>query len=743
MATNVKLGVDTSGFKAGIQDANAQLKSFDAQLKYAETAMKNAGNAEAGMTTKMNALNGKLNTQKQLIQQYEQRLKQLREQGVDPLSAEYQKLNAALLNTRTGMLETEAALNGLNDSTVQAAAGTDKLAQSMNGISKKISLDQVISGINTITGGMEKAAQKAVELGTAIWDNIMDSARMADDIATQAMVLDMSTTQYQQYKGVFDTIAEMTVNDYMKAKRKIQNVLNNPSNDQTEVLSALGFGPLVGKNGETQAAYIADNWEDAMWVLAGEIRDRVERGDLSADMADIYGEALFGKSYANMRPFLAMGKEGFEAALGKVNTASEEAIENGAALNDAVIALQGSFNALKEEVTGAMAPALTEAANAINGLLGSILEYLKTPQGKEMLERLGTAISGLFEDLGNIDPEGVVNNFVSLFNQVVSSFEWLINNWESVKTALIGIAAGFGVLKITSAALNITKTIQGLGDLLPKGGTPTTTAPTAGGGGGWFGGNGSEMGIVSKAGALGLTGLTMLAPALLTKVLSDMIPEENKLFSPERVKAATYSQDEVDRLREWVELQNELVRLENEPGVDIFSDARYGEALDKIAGMNVQQGDLWNRYWDYLVSNDKMPGKDILPTEILDQMAGEGVPIKIDPVAPDDAATIISEDIGSVPITVTIRDVEGKELLELIGGVDGSHANGLPWVPYDGYLAMLHRGERVMTASENRQYTYYNNTYFGGVNLNNGMEIDALVDSIDRHNRRRQSGFGE
>ena len=34
-------------------------------------------------------------------------------------------------------------------------------------------------------------------------------------------------------------------------------------------------------------------------------------------------------------------------------------------------------------------------------------------------------------------------------------------------------------------------------------------------------------------------------------------------------------------------------------------------------------------------------------------------------------------------------------------GVDGSHANGLNYVPFDGYIAKLHKGERVQKASEN------------------------------------------
>ena len=37
--------------------------------------------------------------------------------------------------------------------------------------------------------------------------------------------------------------------------------------------------------------------------------------------------------------------------------------------------------------------------------------------------------------------------------------------------------------------------------------------------------------------------------------------------------------------------------------------------------------------------------------------------------------------------------------------IDGSHANGLSYVPYDNYHALLHVGERVLTARENAAYS--------------------------------------
>lgn len=45
-----------------------------------------------------------------------------------------------------------------------------------------------------------------------------------------------------------------------------------------------------------------------------------------------------------------------------------------------------------------------------------------------------------------------------------------------------------------------------------------------------------------------------------------------------------------------------------------------------------------------------------------------------------------------------------NEAKSAAASVKGRHANGLDYVPYNGYIAELHKGERVLTAQENKEY---------------------------------------
>lgn len=57
-----------------------------------------------------------------------------------------------------------------------------------------------------------------------------------------------------------------------------------------------------------------------------------------------------------------------------------------------------------------------------------------------------------------------------------------------------------------------------------------------------------------------------------------------------------------------------------------------------------------------------------------------------------------------IDTSVQVRQMQETKMARNMG-IDGSHYNGLNYVPYDGYVGLLHKGERVLTARENKEYS--------------------------------------
>ena len=672
-----------SQWRSSYQQAQNSVKTLDAELKKNEAQYKATGDKEKYLEDRTKLLKQQLEAQKKAASEAEKALKSMKDQGVDPTSRSYQEFQRKLAEAETAVLNTTVAMNNLDQSEQKAATSADKMVSSLGSIDKKVSLDQVISGVNTITKGLEDAAKAAIRFAREAWSEVMEVAGYADDISTKAMKYGVTPEEYAKRANLAATWAETSAESYYEAIHRIQYNLANISAENMGIFEAIGFNPYeAGKYG---VGPLKDT-EDIFWGI----------GDALLHMSDAnkraaYSRELFGRSWDELNPMFMMGREEYERLYAETPGNTDEEFSKLALLNDTVGTLRQKFQALEVTALSALAPALTAAAEAVGLFLDKLMEFLESEDGQKLLDELGTAVSELFADLATISPEQVVENVVSVFTSITDGLKWLVDNKGDVVEALKWIVAGWGLLKLSGGALEVLKLVTGL-QFLKNGGFNAA-------------GNGAGGD---------------------TTVVTDSAPKESKM--PGILDKA------VAGMATKAVLDTSFALIENSR---ILADKTLSreEQLTQWADAQVAAGFIRAEDRDRVI-------------------AGNSVLFLAVPEVEENASEDVSAQIGEVPVAVRpyVPGAYSAPPGDTHGGIGGGgpgsstyysmHANGLPWVPRDGYIAMLHRGERVMTAQENRSYTYNSNNYFGTVNLNNGMEIDALCDSIDRHNRRQHAGYG-
>ena len=102
----------------------------------------------------------------------------------------------------------------------------------------------------------------------------------------------------------------------------------------------------------------------------------------------------------------------------------------------------------------------------------------------------------------------------------------------------------------------------------------------------------------------------------------------------------------------------------------------------------------------------------------------------------------VSDCVSWITEKVSFWQDQSSKVSQSSGSSNGSHASGLDYVPFDGYRATLHQGERVLTQEENK---YYNSGYRSGgdtFNFYSPESIDAVTAAREFKKVQRQLAEG-
>ena len=477
---NIKMGVSgVAQFKQSISQARQNMKTLDAQLKLTEKQYKATGDAETYMQQKTEQLKAKLEEQKAVAANAEKALADMTERGVDKSSKAFQDMIRTLATAKGDMLDTEMALQGIEDSSQNASDGVSEMNSQLANVGQGISWQNVTSGLESITGKLEQAAKTAFNFGKKLVNATLGAGEWADELVTEAKTLGLTPQELQAMRYT-SNIIDTSVESIVSAQKKLKKGLG--SND-AGVMG--GLLELLGEGYDPRGK----DWETVFWD-AGEAL--MKFGDETEK--EVYAQKLFGRSWNDLIPLFEAGRKEYEETNASWNVLSDEQLESLTKMDDEYQKLNAQFENLKMTALSEFAEPMQKAMQKINELLTKFTEWLQSEEGQKFVD-------------------GVIN-------KVNEGLDLIIKNKDDVVTALTAIAGGFALIKITTLAANIGKFVSGLGGLF-GGKKPTETTGTAAASGGLMTGAWNKLtaGSISASSVIQMAGGMM--PALFDRVLNE------------------------------------------------------------------------------------------------------------------------------------------------------------------------------------------------------------------------------
>ena len=582
----------------------------------------------------------------------------------------------------------------------------------------KISIDtsEADTGIAKVSQSGEKASKslgsKLVSAGKTAAKGLAVVSGAATAVVGGLLAVESSTEEYRIAQGKLNTAFEaagMGANVAQQAYKSFYGILGDTdtATEASQLLAELALNEQDVTTWTNIAAGVFGRWGDSIPIegLIEASNETAKVGQVTGVLADALNwagisEDEFNKKLASCSSESERNKMIMEALSGEYGEAAKAFYEN----NEALVSSRYASN----DVTDAMSK------------IGKAVSEVKTKFLNELVPALASAAPQIANAISSIDVSSLVNGFSDFVT-------FVINNGPMIVSAIAGIGTAFATWKVTSLISGIASSLTTL--FVPA----MTAANTAQ----------ERLNIAMKANVIGaiITLVVSLVSFIVTLWTTNegfrdavgAIWEAIKGFFLSAKDAIVNAWSTVkdffsgvwegikgafSAVKEFFSERFQQARQASEAAWDGISSFFSG-VWEGIKGVFstvknffsekfTEARDASESAWDNITTFFSGVWEDIkgVFSKAWDEFKKIGSNI-VNGIKDGISSAwngltswfngLWDSLFGNRTANVTVNK-------RVVGGADGSHASGLNYVPWDGYLAELHRGEMVLTKQQAEAY---------------------------------------
>ena len=542
----------------------------------------------------------------------------------------------------------------------EAKGKGSEFGEAMKEIFQGVKSAVLVGGVTAAITGVISSFQQGIDLITT----------GGDKIDKQSKKLNLSTKSYQELSYAL-SLSGASIDDLTAGMRKFTEIQGGKITDaQSDAFEKLGISAEKA-NGKMKGA--EELMTEVLYTLA----------DYTGDDRGLLAEAFFGKSADKFNALFSEGSEGIKAMRKEAEDLglilSDQDIKNAAEYMDATDKLSQSVNALKMDLASSIVPGLTSAAN----LVTKIVAFLGGTGDKSLSDMFADDDKQLAKDLTTI--EGTAAAASSLADKLLAMGDTATMTaeqyeiWKGTAEALIGLVPSLG---------EVIDTETGQID----GNTESIKA------------NIKAWEDMAKAKAL---------QTAKEKKWQEIVNKNEDLINKQVEANVKASKAERARIEATDQLNQLLTGAGYEGITGDMTQADVFSYVSKIqAGLSENDKlltDLAAAEGKWAAAVNEVANAENEVTKLTTEVEKAKQEYEAWSAAADQLFAGLGGDAGAAAGEVGALQsaIDGlpdeKHITISVDTVDGiPNAKGNWSVPYDGFPAILHRGERVLTASQAR-----------------------------------------